>query len=91
MKITKKASLILGKANQLFCDRGSYHIEISPLICSANQWACFYMIRTSVMKELLDAYIGQINVFKKISSLVFNPLMSDGDKNSYIHNQTYSF
>ena len=43
------------------------------------------------MKELLDAYIGQINVFKKISSLVFNPLMSDGDKNSYIHNQTYSF
>ena len=29
-----------------------YHIETSPLICSANQWTGFYMIGTSVMKEL---------------------------------------
>ena len=29
-----------------------YHIEISPLICRANQWTGFYMIGTSVMKEL---------------------------------------
>ena len=33
-----------------FHDRGPYHIETSPLICSANQWAGFYMIGTSVMK-----------------------------------------
>ena len=32
---------------------GPYHIEISPLICSANQWTGFYMIGTIVMKELM--------------------------------------
>ena len=29
------------------------HIETSPLICSANQWTGFYMIWTSVVKELI--------------------------------------
>ena len=29
-----------------------YHIETIPLICSANQWISFYMIGTSVTKEL---------------------------------------
>ena len=29
-----------------------YYIEISSLICKANQWTGFYMIRTSVMKKL---------------------------------------
>ena len=38
--------------NYLFHDGGPYHIEISPLISSANQWTGFYMIMTSVMKEL---------------------------------------
>ena len=37
---------------KLFHDEGSYHIETSPLICSANQWTGFYMIWTSVIKEL---------------------------------------
>ena len=37
---------------KLFHDGGPYHIEISPLICRANQWTGFYMIGTSVMKEL---------------------------------------
>ena len=32
--------------------RRSYHIETSPLICRANQWTGFYMIATSVIKEL---------------------------------------
>ena len=35
-----------------FHDRGRYHIETSPLICSANQWTGFYMITASVMKGL---------------------------------------
>ena len=35
--------------------RGLYHVEISPLICRANQWTGFYMIGTSVMKELIAA------------------------------------
>ena len=29
-------------------------IETSPLICSVNQWTGFYMITTSVKKELTD-------------------------------------
>ena len=33
-------------------DGGRYHIETSPLICSANQWTGFYMITASVMKGL---------------------------------------
>ena len=37
---------------KLFHDGGHYHIETSPLICSANQWTGFYMITASVMKGL---------------------------------------
>ena len=36
----------------LFHDGEAYHIETSPLIFSANQWTGFYMIETSVRKEL---------------------------------------
>ena len=36
----------------LLHDEGSYYIETSPLIYRANQWTGFYMIGTSVMKEL---------------------------------------
>ena len=36
----------------LFHDGGRYHIETSPLICSAHQWTGFYMITGSVTKEL---------------------------------------
>ena len=36
----------------LFYDGCPYHIQISPLICIANQWIGFYMIGASVMKEL---------------------------------------
>ena len=35
-----------------FHDGGPYHTETSPLIRRANQWTGFYMIGTSVMKEL---------------------------------------
>ena len=37
----------------LFHDGGRYHIETSPLICSANQWTGFYMITASAMKEFI--------------------------------------
>ena len=30
-----------------------YHIETRPLISRTNQWAGFYMIEASVMKELI--------------------------------------
>ena len=36
----------------LFHDGGPYHIETSPLIFRASQWAGFYVIGTSVMEEL---------------------------------------
>ena len=36
----------------VFHDGGRYHVEISPLICHANQSTGFYMITASVMKEL---------------------------------------
>ena len=32
-----------------FYDGGRYHIETSPLICSADQWTGFYMITASVI------------------------------------------
>ena len=32
--------------------RGPYHTETRLLICSANQWTGFYMIETSVTREL---------------------------------------
>ena len=34
-----------------------YHIETSPLICRANQWTGFYMIKVFVMKELIKSNI----------------------------------
>ena len=39
-----------------FHDGGRYHIETSPLICRANQWTGFYMITSSVMKELIGLW-----------------------------------
>ena len=40
---------------ELFHDGGSYHIETSPLICSAYLWTGFCMIITSVMKNSIIA------------------------------------
>ena len=41
------------KNSSLFHHGGRYHIKTSPLICRANQWAGFYMISASVVKELM--------------------------------------
>ena len=40
----------------LFHDGGPYHIETSPLICSANQLTGLYVVGTSVMKELINTF-----------------------------------
>ena len=42
-------------------DKCPYYIETSPLVCSANQWAGFYMQGTSVMKELITEE-GKYNI-----------------------------
>ena len=47
--------------------RSNYRIETSPLIWSANQWTGFYMIRTSIMKELRKKY--KLAIFDKVASL----------------------
>ena len=45
-------------------------MEISPLICFANQWTGFYMIGTSVMKELIGFYMIRTLIFEQLSILV---------------------
>ena len=52
------------KVSLLFHEGGRYHIETSPLICSANQWTGFCMIMASVMKELM-AWISPL-IFDKV-------------------------
>ena len=44
----------------LFHDGDSYYIETSP-----NQWNGFYMIRTSVMKELRPCQASMMDIFAK--------------------------
>ena len=39
---------------------GSYYIETSPLICSLNQWTGFFMLGTSVVKEVKSLTIIRI-------------------------------
>ena len=36
----------------MFYDGGPYHIETSLLIYRTNKWTGFYMVGTSVMKDL---------------------------------------
>ena len=38
---------------ELFHSRGLYHMETIPLTCSAHHCTGFYMIGTSIMKELI--------------------------------------
>ena len=47
--------------NSFMAEVPPYHIETSPLICSANEWTGFYMIRTSVMKELTLSFQNDNN------------------------------
>ena len=53
----------------LFYDRGSYHVETSPLICRVTQWSRFYMIGTSVMELIRNE--NRYNDFDKLSSVEF--------------------
>ena len=43
-------------------DGGPYHTEPSALICFANEWNSFYMIGTSIMKELISLLDGRFSV-----------------------------
>ena len=50
--IFQKYDLFLVKSFLTLSRRRPHHTETKQLICSANQWTGFYMIGTSVMKEL---------------------------------------
>ena len=53
---------LINLATLLFFHGSSYHIETSSLICFANQWTGFYMLGTSVVKELRHCTMGWKNV-----------------------------
>ena len=53
---TKMNQRALSKVGNFFHVSGPYDIETSPLICRAYQWPGFYMIGTSVMKELITVF-----------------------------------
>ena len=49
--------------HHLFHDGGPYHIENSPFICRANQCTDFFMIGTSITKELRKLHNQNILYF----------------------------
>ena len=49
-----------------------YCIETSPMICRANQWAVFFMIGTSIMKELIKKiFEGLILKYSQVRKPLF--------------------
>ena len=66
---SRKASHIFFRNQQVdsfkfLHDAGRYHIEARPLICRANKWNGFYVIETSVMKELSYYLITSCYIFR---------------------------
>ena len=53
-------------------------MEISPFTCFTNQWTDFYMIGTSVIKELIDSINGMCNILACLSTL--NLTLHDGGR-----------
>ena len=51
-----------GKGGSTVC---TYHIETSPFSFGANQWTGFFMIETSVMKELNQRGAGATKGFNR--------------------------
>ena len=54
-------------------------METSPMICSANQWADFYMIGTSVIKELSN-FLWQQKKTSKTSLQILGSKLYSTDK-----------
>ena len=55
-------------------DEGPYHIEISSLIGSANQFTGFYKIGTSIMKGLISNNFSKNSVLTVVFEHVFTSL-----------------
>ena len=74
-----------------FYDGSPYHIETSPLNCKANQWTGFFMIGTSIIKELKHVNVKK-RLYKKIIHSHFivrldHITRKDFDKNSVTNTQ----
>ena len=65
---TCKKFILFRAITYLFHDGGPYHIERRSLICSANQWTSFYMIRTFVTKKLIS--VTTVNGFSSIPKIL---------------------
>ena len=50
-----------------------YNLETNPLIFRANQWSSFYMIGTSVMKELMDEYLSTFYITEN-NNMIFQTI-----------------
>ena len=66
-----------------FHDRSPYHIETSPLICSGNQWTCFCLIGTNVVKELIVITCDRTG--QRCNESHLNIHNGTSDKNSWQH------
>ena len=76
--------LRVSQLTQLFHDRGRYHIETSPLICSSNQWTSFYMICSS--NQWTSFYMITASIMKELKWCQTPQVVS---QNSCILNQKY--
>ena len=61
---------------------GPYHIETSPLICSAYQQTGFYMIKAPVMKKLKEQSLGGQ---RQLTQLGLPPLISTNKSFHSLH------
>ena len=50
----KEVIVALFVKRKIFHNGGPYSIDTSPLISRANQWLCFFKIKTYFMKELRE-------------------------------------
>ena len=64
-------SCTVRKKGWIFYDESLYQVEISPLICRANQWTGLYMVGTSAMKDLIT-----FSIFAKTSMSVLYAVIS---------------
>ena len=76
---------------KFFHDGGPYHIETSPLNCKAKQWTGFFMIGTSIIKELKHVNVKMRLYKERIHSHFIVRLdhitRKDFDKNSVTNTQ----
>ena len=59
--------LIHSHAIKFFHDGGPYHIETSPLICSANQWTGFYIYNNDPRHERVNRIFTEYYIIENVN------------------------